>query len=276
MRVVVTGASGFLGVAVIRQLAEAGFDCIGVSRRDVPGLYRVSRYSETPAADCLIHCAETNERATVNAGGALVETEARETLDALLAGNYRHVIYMSSAVVYGDQWITPRKISDSAEVVDNYTRIKLTSEQAVLKHGGTVARLSNLYGPGMAEGNVLSHILRQLDSDSAITMHSLEPIRDFLWVDDAAQAVRAIVKNKSTGIYNIGSGRGTSIRKLVQLAQMAAGSSQDVIALQTAERPSHLVLDIAATEKSIGWTPQTCLEDGVRKLINMKMKSKIK
>lgn len=274
MRVVVTGASGFLGAAVLRQLVEAGFDCIGVSRRDNSGLYRVNKYSETPAADCLIHCAETNERAIVNASGALMEMEARQTLDAFLTGKFEHVIYMSSSVVYGDQWITPRKVSDPVEAVDAYTHIKLASEQAVLKSGGAVARLSNLYGQGMAAGNVLSHIFRQLDTGRAITMHSLEPIRDFLWVDDAAKAVRAIVEIKSTGVFNIGSGRGTSIRQLVRIAQTASGSNQDVIGLRTGERPSYLVLDIADTEKSIDWIPQVCLKDGLLRLLNTKMKLK--
>ncbi len=269
MRVVVTGASGFLGAVVIRQLLKVGFDCIGVSRRDVPGLYRVNKYSETPAADCLIHCAETNERATVNASGALMEMDARQTLDALLDRNFQHVIYMSSALVYGDQWITPRKVSDPSQVVDTYTRIKLTSERAVLDSGGAVVRLSNLYGPGMAAGNVLNHILGQLVSGRAITMHSLDPIRDFLWVDDAAQAVCAIAKNKSKGIFNVGSGRGTSIRQLVHLAQAITGSNQEVISLQPDERPSYIVLDIVDTEKSIDWTPQICLEDGVLRLVNM-------
>ena len=270
MRVVVTGASGFLGAAVKRQLLSAGFDCIGVSRRDVPGLYRVKKYSESPAADCLIHCAETNERATVNAGGASMELDASQTLDALLNVNFQHVIYMSSAVVYGDQWTTPRKVSDPSEVVDTYTSIKLASEKAVLDSGGAVVRLSNLYGPGMAAGNVLSHIFGQLGSGRAIKMFALDPIRDFLWVDDAAQAVCAIAKNKSTGIFNVGSGRGTSIRQLVRLAQVTSGSDQEVIGLRNAERPSYLVLDISETERSINWIPQICLADGVLRLVNMK------
>ena len=274
MRVAVTGASGFLGAAVLRQLVEAGFDCIGVSRRDISGLYHVKKYSETPAADCLIHCAETNERAIVNASGALMEIEARQTLDAFLNGKFEHVIYMSSSVVYGDQWITPRKVSDPVDASDTYARIKLASEQAVLKSGGAVARLSNLYGPGMAAGNVLSHIFGQLDTGRAITMHFLEPIRDFLWIDDAAQAVRAIVEKKSAGIFNIGSGRGTSIRQLVQLAQTISGSNQDVIGLRTGESPSYLVLDIADTEKSIDWIPQIYLKDGILRLLNMKLKIK--
>lgn len=275
MRVVITGASGFLGGAILRHLAEAGLDCVGVSRRDVPGLHRVSSYSETPGGDCLIHCAETNDRSMVNAGGQMIEAEMRRTLYELLAGSHRHIIYMSSAVLYGDQWMTPRKVSDPVEVVDGYTRIKHESERAVLERGGTVVRLANLYGPGMASGNVLSHIMQQLGGSSAITMHLLNPVRDFLWVDDAVCALRAMLKNESKGIYNVGSGRGTSIRELVQLVQAAAGSHKEVVALRTAERLSSLVLDISDTEQSLGWTPDIRLENGVRQLINIKMKSEI-
>jgi UDP-glucose 4-epimerase len=128
----------------------------------------------------------------------------------------------------------------------------------------------------MAEGNVLSEIFGQLNSSREITMRSLEPIRDFLWVDDAAQAVRAIAEKKITGVLNVGSGRGTSIRQLVRFAQMAYGSDQDVRGLRTDEQPSYLVLDIDNTEKAIGWIPKTRLENGVITLLNMNMKLKTK
>jgi nucleoside-diphosphate-sugar epimerase len=275
MRIVITGASGFLGGAVFRQLTAEGFDCLGVSRADFPGLHRVASYADTPAGECLIHCAETNDRSLANAGGEALEEAARYTLSALLTKGFRHVVYASSAVLYGDRWTTPRKVNDPVTVTDTYTRIKRMSEISVLEHGGSVVRLANLYGPGMAATNVLSHILNQLGQYRTITMHALDPVRDFLWIDDAVSALSILSEQQIAGVFNVGSGQGISIGELVGLAQRAAGTHQSVSGLRTLDQPSHLVLDITATRQHLGWSPQTFLEVGVRKLMKINMKSGI-
>lgn len=274
MLFVITGASGFLGGAIFRQLTAEGFDCLGVSRADFPGLHRVASYADTPAGECLIHCAETNDRSLANAGEALEEA-ARHTLSALLTKGFRHVVYASSAVLYGDRWTTPRKVNDPVTVTDTYTRIKRMSEISVLEHGGSVVRLANLYGPGMAATNVLSHILNQLGQDRTITMHALDPVRDFLWIDDAVSALSILSEQQIAGVFNVGSGQGISIGELVGLAQRAAGTHQSVSGSRTLDQPSHLVLDITATRQHLGWAPQTLLEVGVRKLMKLNMKSGI-
>lgn len=267
MQLVVTGASGFLGQAVLRCMDRAGVPCLGVCRQERAGLLRVADYGETPVADMLVHLAEANDRATVNEFGPAYEDQALRTLHALLGKGYRHVIYASSAVVYGDSSATPRKVTDPVRAVDTYTRLKLASERAVLQREGAVARLANLYGPGMAPGNVLSHILKQLGTGPAITMHALEPVRDFLWVDDAADALMSMARTRAAGLFNVGSGTGTSVRQLVAIAQAAAGSHQNVLGRRPPAEPSSLVLDIAATTAALGWEPRTSLEEGVGQLV---------
>jgi nucleoside-diphosphate-sugar epimerase len=276
MRIVITGASGFLGGALLRKLTATGFDCIGVSRANFPDLYRVATYADTPCGDCLIHCAETNDRSLANAGGEALEAEARNALSALLAKDYRHVVYASSAVLYGDRWITPRKVTDQLSVTDTYTRIKHMSEISVLERGGSVVRLANLYGLGMSATNVISHVLGQLGQNRTITMHSLSPVRDFLWIDDAVSALSILSEQQIAGVFNVGSGQGMSIGEIVDLVQQAAGTRQSVSELRPLEQPSHLVLDIASTRQRLGWSPQTLPTVGVRELVEMNMKSGIK
>jgi UDP-glucose 4-epimerase len=276
MRIVVTGASGFLGSAIVRILSRIGADCIGVSRSGGPGLHIVPDYSQAPLGDCLIHCAETSDRSTANAGGELLEQASRDTLQALLAKGYPRIVYASSAVLYGDRITTHRRTSEKVCITDGYARIKSASELAVLQHGGIVARLTNLYGPGMANGNVVSHILTQVSQDRPVLMHCLEPVRDFLWVDDAAKAFVSMASSRIDGIYNVGSGRGTSIRELVALVQAAAGTDQSVRGRQQLDLPSHLVVDIAPTISAFNWQPETPIEDGIRRLVRPLIETKSK
>ena len=185
-QVAVTGASGFLGEATVRLLAKKGYHCLGLTRKKTPKFYYVKSYEDAPLADVLIHLAESNDRTLLAAQNSPIEKEADQTLKMLLSKGYRKVIYASSAALYGDRWIEPRKVTDPVESVDTYTRIKLKSESAVLAQGGTVARLANLYGPGMSQKNVLSHILDQIGCGKQIIVRSLEPVRDYLWIEDAA------------------------------------------------------------------------------------------
>lgn len=268
MRVIVTGASGFLGRAIYQNLIAQGIDCVGVARSDVFGLQRVSSYSDAPVGDCLIHCAETSDRTAANSSGENLASEARNTLEDLLAKRYSQVVYASSAVLYGDHCATPRGISDQVFATDIYTHIKLASEQRVLEHGGVVARLSNLYGPGMAQGNVLGTILGQLGRPGPVKLKNTAPVRDFLLIEDAARAFLMLSASKKTGIYNVGSGVGTSIAELASLTLVEAGEAgRPVVSVQSGDVFSNLVLDISATSEAVGWVPRVPLREGIRQLL---------
>ena len=272
-RVVVTGASGFLGGALINFLRENNIDCIGITRKKSLDLFTVESYEESPLGDILIHLAEPNNRSDVEKSGTKQELACHETFKVLLKKGYQRVIYASSATLYADSSTTPRKVTDPIEGKDVYTRIKMSSESLALSSGGTVVRMANLYGPGMSTENVVSHILNQAGLDRAITMRSLGPVRDFLWIEDALTAFLAIIEKGASGVFNVGSGRGASIRELVSMVQSIFKNKQDVIELCPLKESSNLILDIELTKKTLGWAPKTILEEGIRKMVAMKIKN---
>ena len=272
-KIVVTGASGFLGGALISFLRKNNIDCIGITRKKTLDLFTVEKYEESPLGDILIHLAEPNNRSDVEDRGTKQELACYETFKVLLKKGYRRVIYASSATLYADCSTTPRKVTDPIECMDAYTRIKMSSESLALSNGGTVVRLANLYGPGMSTENVVSHILNQAGLDRAITMRSLGPVRDFLWIEDAVTAFLAIIEKRVSGVFNVGSGRGTSIRELVSMVQSIFKNKQDVIELCPQKESSNLILDIELTKKTLGWAPKTILEEGIRKMVAMKIKN---
>jgi UDP-glucose 4-epimerase len=254
MRVIVTGASGFLGSATLKMLIRAGLNGVGVSRKKVPGLLQVNEYAESPAGDVLIHLAEINNRARVNLLSVEYELEASSTLRALLKKGYEKVIYASSAVLYGDGVCIPHLETDPLNAIDRYTRVKLASEQSVLSCGGVVVRLANIYGPGMAAENVLSHILGQLDRDGPITLQDASPVRDFIWVEDVAEAIMKMVTGRAQGVFNVGAGIGTSIGELARISLEEAKQPQrQVVSALSAAKPSCIVLDISKAKKNLHW-----------------------
>lgn len=270
MKIVVIGASGFLGRALMDCLSQRGLPALGVARRHFPGNLQVGSYKDTPSGDVLVHLAEASDRAYAQANAPDYEQQALATLEALQAKGFSRVIYASSAVLYGDQMQLPRKVGDPVYETDAYTRLKLASERVVFGKSGVVARLANLYGPGMAEDNVLSTILRQIRQEGPIRVLDATPVRDFLWVEDAARGLADMVTGAACGVFNIGSGVGVSIHELATEVLSAAGQAgRQVESTRPGNRFSRLVVDIEQTEATFGWRPTVTLVQGIATLVKM-------
>ncbi len=270
MKVIVTGASGFLGKIVLKKLIESGIDCVGVSRRQMFGCAQVSDYAESPDGDILIHLAEINDRAHANKLSIQYENEASRTLNKLLNKGYSKVIYASSALLYENRFCLPLKETDPINATDTYTRVKLINESSVLLKLGVVARFSNIYGPGMSTNNVLSHIFFQLkNNDGPIRLKNLNSIRDFIWVEDAANNILEMIDPAVQGIFNIGSGVGTSIHELTQNVLKLSGlSERGVISEEIDSRASYIVLDVSKALNQFKFYSSLSLNEGLIRLIN--------
>lgn len=269
MRVVVTGASGFLGSSIAKKLYDSGVSCVFVSRKDMLGHLKVAQYADTPPGDVLIHLAEINNRARVNELSAEYEREVSRTLHALSEKSYKKVVYASSSVLYGGRGCTPRVESDPVSAIDSYTRVKLASEESVLSCRGVVARLANIYGPGMAAENVLSHILGQLDKDAPISLQDTSPVRDFIWVEDAAEAIIRMATQQAHGVFNVGTGIGTSIGELARmLLEEAKQPQRQIVSTQSVADASRIVLNINKAKRDLHWQPSVFLSEGLRRLVS--------
>jgi len=232
----------------------------------------VERYEDTPGGDVLVHLAEQSSRGQAARLGEAYEQEAMRTLHALLEKPYQRVLYASSAVLYGDRGSTPRTPADPVQADDTYSRIKLRSEKEVVSRGGMAVRLANVYGPGMSSANVLSTVLGQLPLDGPIQVMDTGPVRDFVWVGDAATALALMCSSDhsdASGVFNVGSGRGVSVLELIRIALAAAGQDERNIISKAPQgnAASRLVLDIIHTTKVFGWRPATTLEDGISRLV---------
>lgn len=265
--IVIIGASGFIGKSLMMQLQKNNFSVKGFSRKNVKGLTTVASYADMPVFDgaILVHLAQNPN---------ISDSFNNEDIDLcrmLLNRNWRHIIYASSAMVYGDLKDNFHNPEESVVAFNDYSRVKLTCEEMISKVGGTSLRFANLYGPGMNINTVLSDILRQIPGTGPLELLDISPIRDFLWIEDAIRCLISACKIMPGTILNVGSGVGISVGKLANLAlALANQSSRPVVAKASYSRISCLMLDIVKTKSLLNWSPEIDISEGLLYLLNKK------
>lgn len=256
--VVVTGAAGFIGRALCERLERDGGRVLRVLRGQA--------LPEAPGAAC-VHLAGSSAASKAAADEEGSRREARGLVERVLSAGYARVVLASSAAVYGDASPEPRREDSPTAPATAYARLKLSLEPLFAAPPHAVARLSNVYGPGQSPQNALSDILRQLPGDGTVRLKGPSgAVRDYLFVDDAADGLARLALSDETGVFNLSTGRGTSVARLVELLAASRGLPAPRIAAPGSTAASILVLDPARAAERLGWTARTSLEDGLKAL----------
>ena len=181
---------------------------------------------------------------------------------------WAHQIYISSAQIYGDENINLKNEKAQINLKNNYAKLKYKCENLFKNKKATILRLSNVYGKGMSDKNVLSDIIRQ-KNNKKILVNSIYPIRDYVYVDDVVIAIYLCIIKKYRGILNIGTGKGYSVENLAKLIlETYKKNDFQIISKQTYNlSKSNLVVDISKAKNIIDWNPNFKLKNGIKKLI---------
>ncbi len=274
--VVITGANGFIGRSLVAHAKSKGAHVVAVSRTEYshgPDIetVTVSDYGDTPVPEnaVLIHLAGTRDVGKAERAGPQGVSEARDLALALAGRMYRHRVLASSAVVYGDGESQPHDPdTPTANPNGYYAMGKRAAEDVFLGAGGAVARLANVYGPGMASNNVISDVLSQIPGSLPLMLRDGSAIRDFLWVEDAAAGLYALATQGHRGIFNIGSGQAISVSELVGLVLSESGQGDRAIKSEPRlTAPSCCTVDIEKTIRETGWQPKMPLDRGLARLL---------
>lgn len=295
-RILLTGAGGFVGARVARQLVDQGRnvalllrassdtrridDLLGrcqIVRGDMADLAAVRGSIEAFRPEATIHIAwegvkGADRNSQIHLRNVTNSIELYQLTQAIGAGPF---VGLGSQAEYGP---LPGRISetDPARPTHCYGAAKLATalvlERSAVASGRPFAwlRLFSSYGPGDDPTWLLPYLINTLLAGEVPKVTRAEQVWDYIHVDDVARGVVAALDARASGIFNLGSGRALPLRQIIEMIRDLIDPALPIGFGAIDYRPDqvmHLEADIDALQAATGWTPQVSIEDGLSDLV---------
>ncbi|APX75465.1 GDP-L-fucose synthase [Achromobacter insolitus] len=292
-RVFVAGHRGMVGAAITRELQRRGYRNVltrGREELDLENQNQVNRFFSTTPVDVVY-------LAAAKVGGILAnQTHPVEFLyknlmiqcnviRAAYAAGVRKLLFLGSSCIYPreapqpireDALLTgPLEATNEPYAIAKIAGLKLC--EAYQREFGArfiCAMPTNLYGQHDNYDLHSSHVLpalirkfhegREAEQESVTIWGTGTPLREFLYVDDLAQACVMLMEHpQAEGIYNIGAGQDISIAELAKLVARVVGYEGSIVYDTSKPDGTPRKLMDSARVQALGWKPETSLTHGI-------------
>ena len=300
MKVLVTGGAGFIGSHIVDRLIQEGHDVVVVDNLSTGKRKNINRDAHFYKMDILNsriekifkkekpdlishHAAQMDVRrsvadpifdAQVNVLGLLNLLE-----NAVRYGTKKVIFASSGGAVYGEQQVFPAPETHPLHPVSPYGISKLAGEhylyyyQQVAGLNYVALRYANVYGPRQdpfgEAGVVAIFSQKTLMNDQPIINGNGKQTRDYVFVEDVVEAHMAVIENSIKGIFNVGTGKETSVNQLFRhLVDISGAKVKEVYGPEKRGEQIRSVLDYAKIKKATEWEPKVELYDGLKMTVD--------
>lgn len=293
MRAIVTGGAGFIGSHIADAVPESVvIDSLYKGRaerlddrrlekvdiRDSEALRRI--FADVRPTHVFHLAAQADVRVSVDDPVLDAQVNILGTINVLEAAREHgaKIVFASTGgALYGESESPPSSESALKAPEAPYGTAKLCAEEYLRLwnrlHGTehVVLRLANVFGPRQdpaGEAGVVSIFSGKAHRGERPTVFGDgAQTRDYVYVGDVVAAFLAAAERAGGGEWNIGTGRETSVLRLIELTAQASG--RELPPIFAAARPGELqrsCLDASAAERDLGFSARTSIEDGLRRV----------
>lgn len=298
MKVLITGATGFIGAGLCRRLVERGDDVHAVAREGsdnwrisdlLPHLHlhaadlrdagRVSQVVLAARPETIVHCATYGGFASQTDTAAILDTNIAGVANLLRAAErsgYGCFINTGSSSEYGHSE-QPMRERDRLQPVGDYGVAKAAatlycqSEAMQKRLPITTLRLFSPYGPWDDPTRLIPYVIASLLRGESPRLSTPGSVRDYVYSSDILDLYQQVIDKPQCGqVYNAGSGRQHAIGDVVKTIATVVGSDVEIqwnSVPQQRPEPRRWEADITAARSVFGWEPSTSLEMGVERTV---------
>ena len=300
MRILVTGASGFIGAALCRELLARGHSVRAAVRTPSSPAARTAGLDEIPVADltgeldrdalvvgmdAVVHLAATAHRAAGEPETRRVNATATIRLAASAAGRTRRFVFVSSVKVHGEDSGSGAYVeSDPTQPQDAYGRSKLEAERALTEMAArrgmelVLIRPPLVYGPSV-KANFL-RLLRWVDAGLPLPFALVRNRRSLIGLDNLVDAIaRSVEHPEARGPFLVADDESVSTPDLLsrtaralerptRLARAPLWLLRSAVAIagrsdEIRRLTGSLVVDSSRARRLLGWRPRRTLDQGL-------------
>jgi UDP-glucuronate decarboxylase len=290
MRVLVTGASGFIGQHLLPLLRDAGHEVCGtynIKHIDFPGVrikkvnlfnrHEVEQVLNTTKPDALIHLAWYVTSGSYQSSMSNLDwcSTTTDLMRSFAECGGRRAVFAGSCFEY-DLSMPNYQMENNVmpRCHTFYGACKKATGDIVLtmpvETTAVWARIFYLYGPGERKHRLVPSVITSLLKGQTADCSHGKQVRDFLHVEDVASALVSLLASDLTGAVNIGSGEGVTIKQVATTIAAKLGKSGSVNFGAITPPPNDPLLVIAYNNKlrSTGWSPKYNLNTGLENTID--------
>ncbi len=291
MRYIVTGAGGFAGPYLHKELEQAGHDVVPMTRKDADLLDReaTAAFVATAKPDGIFHLAAPH----TSVGKSWAEPEAtidenlESTLSILAAAKALdpkpRVLFVSSAEVLGEAGADPLTEDLAPNPLSPYALSKLFGEASGHFYfrqcdvPALIVRAFNHIGPGQRPDFVFADFARQIAAieqsgrPGELKVGNLEANRDFSDVRDMVRAYVAVMTEGQPGeIYHAGTGEARTIRAVLDALLELSPATISVVVEPDRVRPNDIKVSRSDSAKlrKLGWQPEVKFRQTLEDILN--------
>lgn len=298
MNILVTGGAGFIGSHIVDALIEHGhtvfiYDDLSSGKQvnihpeatfiqgDIRDTETLTHVFSENTFDAVFHlAAQINVRKSIDNPLFDAETNILASLNlihlAATRGVKKFVFSSTGGVMYGDTDMRPTPETHNEDPLSPYAIAKLSIDKYLAFyqeiHGmQTISlRYGNVYGPRQnphGEAGVVSIFLsKMLANEQPLINGDGNQSRDYIYVQDVVRANMAALENGSaSGIYNIGTGKETTVNEIFSLLNILVNNAfQEIHAPAKPGEQRTSSLDATRAKKELAWQPEVSLEDGLK------------